>query len=437
MRQRIYTAPFHRRILPWIFIFAFLGIAPVLIFYTSGYRWSSSKGQIERNGTIIIDSTPTKAVLSIDGRATPSVTPVTIQDMPPGLHHFRLDKTGYHPWEKSLEVTSERVTFANELWLWRESDPVLLAATPPLAIGSSDDGRQTFAISQTTSSVGYLLSSAQQISSSSTLDAHVNATSNLNWSPNGRYVLLNTIEGATTTFWLIDTRNSHSPLIVPTGAYRWDTDALVINNARSQTRIQLSDFSVRRVPFAQHTVDTSDAATIQTDEKNIGGLVLVESQNPNQGAALSSGSWRLWSSNGNEHILRDDNHWMSIQLNAKNVSTHRVDGDRLRPFISGSITQYLLINQNEIWTWNPTMNPELIYRQSERIIDAAWHSDGNNIFFATRTGIYALNLDQRDGRIVTLLANFDQITGFTTLSGQLVIAGTRNEQTGIWTLTVE
>ncbi len=436
MRQRIYTPPFHRRILPWIFIVIFFAIAPIVLFYTSGYRWSSQKGQIERNGTIIFDSTPTKATLSIDGRATQNVTPITLQDMPPGLHQFRLEKAGYHPWEKSLEITSERVTFANDLWLWRESEPVLLTATSPLILSSSIDGRQTLAMSQATSSLALLLTTPDQIASSSTLAVRVNGTSQLNWSPTGRYLIVQTTEGTSSTRWIIDTRNSNAPLMIPDGPFRWDTDALVIQNTLSQTRIQLSDFSLRRVPFAAHIIDTSAQATIRSSDTT-DGLVFVETQNVNQGIELPPGAWHLWSSENGMHIIRDGNRWMSVQLNATNASTYQVTGDQLRPIISGGITQYLLVNQNEIWIWNPTTQPELIYRQSERIVDSAWHSENGNIFFATHTGVYALNLDQRDGRIVTQLATFDQITGLSTLSNQLIIAGTKNAQTGIWTLAVE
>ncbi|MBP9863959.1 PEGA domain-containing protein [Patescibacteria group bacterium] len=436
MRQRIYTPPFHRRILPWIFIVIFFAIAPVLLFYTSGYRWSSPKGQIERNGTIILDSTPTKATLTIDGRIIQDVTPITLQDMAPGLHRFRLDKAGYHSWEKSLEITSERVTFANDLWLWRQSEPTLLTTTAPLILSSSVDGRQTLAMSQATSSLALLLTTPDQISSSSTLAVRVNATTQLNWSPNGRYVIAQTVEGTSTTRWIIDTRNTNAPLTIPDGSFRWDADALVIQNALSQTRIQLSDFSLRRVPFTSHVVDTSAQATIRSNEAT-NGLVFVEAQNINQGIELPAGTWHLWSSTNGMHIIRDGNRWMSIQLNEKNASTYEAVGDQLRSFTSGGITQYLLVNHNELWIWNPTTQPELVYRQSERIVDAAWHSENGNIFFATHTGIFALNLDQRDGRIVTQLATFDEITGFSTLSNQLVIAGTKNAQTGIWTLAVE
>ncbi len=408
----------------------------MVLFYTSGYRWSSQKGQIERNGTIIFDTTPTKATLSIDGRATQSLTPVTLQDMAPGLHRFHLDKAGYHSWEKSLEVTSERVTFANDLWLWREGEPVLLTTTPPLILSSSADGRQTLAMSQATSSLALLLTATDQISSSSTLAVQVNATSQLNWSPTGRYVVVSTVENASTTSWIIDTRNSNAPLTIPDGPFRWDTDALVIQNSLSQIRIQLSDFSLRRIPFVTDIIDTSTDATIR-ETKTHDGFVFVESQNTNQGMELPPGAWHLWSSTNGVHIVRDGNRWMSIQLNETTASTFEANGDQLRPFIANGITQYLLVNQNEIWIWNPTTRPELIYRQSERIIDAAWHSENGNIFFATRTGIYALNLDQRDGRIMTTLASFDEITGLTTLSSQLVIAGTKNGQTGIWTLAIE
>lgn len=121
----MYSPPFHRRILPWIFAAAFLASAPVLVFYTAGYRWNPKKEKVERNGTLIIDSTPTGASISLNGKQTLEQTPVTIQNLRPGMYSIRVEKPSYLPWEKTLEVESSLVAFATDIWLWKKGDPTV------------------------------------------------------------------------------------------------------------------------------------------------------------------------------------------------------------------------------------------------------------------------------------------------------------------------
>ena len=123
MSRSVYRPPFLRQILPWIYVLVFLLVAPILIFYTAGYRYNPKKGVIERNGTLIVDTTPAGAEVFIDDVDTHERTPISFQNMAPGWHHVRVVVPGYSGWEKYLEVRAERVTFANNIWLWRKNEP--------------------------------------------------------------------------------------------------------------------------------------------------------------------------------------------------------------------------------------------------------------------------------------------------------------------------
>jgi hypothetical protein len=107
--------PIHRQILLWLYVALFVFLAPLLIFYTAGYRYNIKKGQIERSSTLIVDSFPKGATVRIDERATQETTPITFQNMAPGWHRLDLEKEGYLPWSKNLELRAERVSFANRI----------------------------------------------------------------------------------------------------------------------------------------------------------------------------------------------------------------------------------------------------------------------------------------------------------------------------------
>lgn len=136
MRQRTYTLPFHRRVLPWIFIITFIAVAPALVFYTAGFRWNTKKGQVERYGTVIMNSNPTGANILIDGRLRDTTTPLTIKDMPAGVHELEMSLNGYHSWHKTLEVRPERVTFAHNVILWKISEPFLISTSSTLLLSA-------------------------------------------------------------------------------------------------------------------------------------------------------------------------------------------------------------------------------------------------------------------------------------------------------------
>ena len=85
----------------------------------------------------------------------------------------------------------------------------------------------------------------------------------------------------------------------------------------------------------------------------------------------------------------------------------------------------------------PGQNLELLVRKSDPIVGAFWHESGKYLFYATTHDVIALDLDSRDNRIETVLASFDEITGFFYQKREIIIIGKRGDQQGIWKLLVE
>jgi hypothetical protein len=436
MSQRIPVAPFHRRVLPWIFIIAFLAVAPAVVFYTAGYRYNSKKGKVERNGTVILDSTPSGANITVDGQLSSDKSPTTIQDMPPGIHHFELTKAGYHGWSKSLEVHSELVTFANNIWLWKDSVPTFFSSSNTLLLSASPDQSSLFELTAATPTQALVLDARGTTTATFSLPKNVTPGSRAFWAPSGRYVLIEAPAGSNGLSWLIDTRDARAPQELLPGIYRWENNQLVGTTDGAKLTINLSNFSVSSTTLPHGTVDTTTNASLQV-APGTNQLVYIETNNPSQGFILPPGDWRFWSSARAETLLRDGTHWLSLMTSTQPPEYRSVSGDMLRTFTANGSTHQLTVNGNEIWTWDTDKDPQLLYRLSDPIVNAQWHTAGYDIFFATAHEIYALNLDPRDGYLLTPLAQFDTITDFSALPKQLYIAGTKNAQTGIWTLDVQ
>jgi len=61
------------------------------------------------NGTLDVQTTPTGAAVSLDG-VSRGVTPLTIPDIPAGIHTLRLEKTGYTIWENPVTINAGATT---------------------------------------------------------------------------------------------------------------------------------------------------------------------------------------------------------------------------------------------------------------------------------------------------------------------------------------
>lgn len=428
----MHTPPFHRRILPWIFAIVFLAMAPSVIFYTAGYRWNPKKGMIERFGTVIVDTTPTGADIDIDGRPLTEKTPYTIQNMAPGLHRFSVSTGGYTRWTKDLDVYPEQVTFVNGIWLWKTSSPVERLSVNATALSGATDDRTLLILTASTPTRAVMFNTITNQSASSQTGSIIAAPVRVSWSGSTRYALIeNDLDS-----WIVDATNVQQPAELPRASYRWSGNDLVGSRDRVQTRIRLRDFSISQETLPAGTVDLSDTAELRASP-NGGGLVFVSKNTPQTGLILPPGHWTFWSEENSHTLLRDGERWLSLQEKASPPEYHIATGDIPRPFTVKRQTRYLLVNDNELWLWDPLNEPELLLRQSDRIIGAEWHHDGGDVFAATEKNIFALNLDSRDGRIVTDLGSFDDITGFAVSGKSIYVAGTTSTRSGVWELNVE
>lgn len=84
-------------------------IASVAIFLAKGYRLSGQKGTIVGTGILSITSVPDQASIFLDGHLT-SATNTNINSLPARKYKVRIEKEGFIPWEKEIEVTEGLVS---------------------------------------------------------------------------------------------------------------------------------------------------------------------------------------------------------------------------------------------------------------------------------------------------------------------------------------
>lgn len=116
-------SPRNRAFLRWAFVIIFLIIAPVIILSTAGYRFNFGTRRLERTGVIVVDTVPSGASVSLNGRLEKPLTPARLTRVSPGTYRVRIEKTGFRPWEKDIAVDESQTLFLNDLVLLRDALP--------------------------------------------------------------------------------------------------------------------------------------------------------------------------------------------------------------------------------------------------------------------------------------------------------------------------
>ncbi|MFA6099634.1 MAG: PEGA domain-containing protein [Patescibacteria group bacterium] len=427
--------PFHRKVLPWMFTLIFLIMAPALVFYTSGYRWNPKKHAIERNGTLIIDTSPTGASIKLNGKSIPETTSVTLQNMAPGNYDIELDLKGYHPWSKTLSIDPERVTFASNIILWPDQEPQLVSNVKTIKLFSDADSGIALAVSQdaTSTLIGVIDQKTNLITSQVSIKEVISVNS-IELNPqNDTQALVYGQSASSSSLWLVQF-SPPSATKLPEGYYHWQSGGLIGQTDGTQLTIK-SDQSVTREQKAPGLKDVLDNWRLKIMPQ-ASDLILTQGDNAKQGLILPPGGWQFWMLKKGSLILRDKNRWVWIDTTQSPTVSRQATGDWLAPITYKRALQFVIKNNNEVWIWKLGEEAELIYRQSDPIVSVSWHPAGNDIMVATQKDVSMFSLDARNVRNQTTLATFDEVTDAVIADTNLYIAGTRAGQTGLWRLPV-
>lgn len=446
MPRSVYRAPFHRRILPWVFAAVFVALAPALIFYTSGYRINPKKVGIERNGTLIADSRPSGARISLNGQPSRRVTPSTIQDLPPGPYTVRFERDGSLPWEKTLDVRAEQVTFADNVRLWRAGEPRLLAEGRVLALEAASGLNVAAALIATSTGAEIRFIRAGALAEQFRPDGLSTSTAPLLlWNPGGNAVLADYAapEDGRDAWVSSDLFGPNQGVLQP-GDYAWDGNLLVSHEDGLRTVINPRRQTLERLPLPAGVLAEADAFDLVMNTST--GAILIQPRSILRRVyELPSGDWRLAGAGGPFTLLRDpapygaernDDTWLAVKPNGE-PEPETVQGQRPTWSPAGQ-ARAVIVDQNELWLWIPGQPPRLLLRRSEPFTDAVWHRHGFHLFVSTNDRVFALELDDRGGFLITDLATgFEEIRAIAYSENAMYIAGTKDGVEGLYERLIE
>lgn len=425
--------PIHRQIFFWTAILIFFIVAPSVVFYTAGYRWNPKKGAIERNGTLIIDTTPIGARILLNGQEQIKASPVTIKNLAPGTYKIELSLGGRHSWSKTLQMLPERVTFANNIILWLSAEPRLTVSGQYGISKISPNGKYAVAVKregEVNSIVTIEISSGKETVANTSLTEEITS---FEWSDDSSAVLILRSGGASE---LVVRRNSTQTVVLPKGYYRWENGMLVGALDGERYVYDMSNDTTKKDLLSQGVKDVFGDYQIIVPTSTQ-GLALIE-RGGDVRFDLPSGDWRFVMKYGDYLYLRSGNEWIAFDPGHQSTSAVRFKSQQslVSMKIAGE-AELLSTYGGEISMSKPGQELDLLVRKSDSVVSAYWHESGRYLLYATAHDVVALDLDSRDHRIETVLASFDEITGFMYQKREVIIIGKKGDQQGVWRLLIE
>lgn len=410
-----------RRLFYYLFFFGFLISAPLVVLYTAGYRYNPTLGKIVKTGVVSVTTFPKNANVYLDGQQVKGQTPVVIDDIFPGEHTVRVTKDEYSSWEKTLEVESNLTTFAEDI--------ILFLTTPETALTDLNaeqwvihPNKEELAYIETTDSFKELWRFDLE-----TLEPTVLArittteTTELTWSPTGKHLLLSEVTANNQTIFSLDSTDtlSLSTFFRSTDNLWWDmsddnklyvqVDGLVyLVSVKEQTVVPL---------FALDGTLTSIVDGYYVAEE-ISGRTTVSYREEDETdilAYLPHGNYQFKSQNGKALLIEEVNRGRIVLVDTQSADQPILLNVDATMFEWSGDNQLVYSNGFDlhIYDLNTHTNTTLL-RTSDEITDIAWYPINTHLLYAQRGNIYAIELDSRDERIITTLAEDTSTEHFWT-----------------------
>ncbi len=357
--------PILRNLIFTVFTTAFVVGAPLVVLYTAGYRFNPINGRIVRTGVLVVSSLPRGATINFPGYSTNKKTPIIFNRVMPGDYQLTLSHDDYHDWQTEINVASGRSTYVNDILLFHDTPPSLLAEFTGSAAQPSPDGTSMVSLQRTESAATVWLTSVVDATPRMITQYPAKASDQLqlSWNQTGSLITLNNkTSGAEQIFDVNGTA-----VIDPTLTAN-DSPVKLVSNAQA---VEVYDVRgdknklIALLPLAEYEIrQVTGSKIIVTSSNHSLYLLDVDAQNP----ILLATTGDIFDYDDSHNLLA----WS--------------DGLELHTFNLANSEQ------------------KFITRQSKAIIAVAWHNSGQALFVSTNNDLKAFTTDNNN-LVTPLLAD--------------------------------
>lgn len=253
----------------FIFIFMVISVLAIvsgIILFILGYRLDSINGRLEQGALVQFDSRPNNARVTIDGVATGASTAAK-RSVIAGAHDFLVEKDGYRPWTKSLDLQAGTLTWLDYIRMvpTQLTKQTVRSYDAVVAVKAAPD-MQTLLVQQSATSPSFELidirnkdvrsttiTLPQEAYSDATTDGVTHTFALATWDESGRHILVKHTYRDTTEWIVMDTDDIASSVNVTRLLSIPLTDVQFAGTS-GNTLYGLADGSVRRLDLSSATI---------------------------------------------------------------------------------------------------------------------------------------------------------------------------------------
>jgi WD40 repeat protein len=448
--------PRARFVLRWTFILTFLLIAPAIILSTAGYRYNFGKNRPERTGVLILDSEPAGADIVLNDKAHHGTTPARISRLLPGTYRVRLEKDGFQPFVRDIEITSSQTTFLNDAVLFREGLPLLEKEAIIRRSAFSPDGRYLAAVVAddpwTDIRVYDLRGGDERVLYRAETAAQ--PPFEFSWSADAKRLLVTRPRKDNPSFFFWDATFFQKELEdlhdVAYKEYRqafWSAEGDLLYAADDEllyeidTRSRTIRESGPSVPGMQVMGGAAYGLPVGKDGTTTVARRWLKDDVFTMTQTVPSGDWRplAGSSSRPTYLLPEKKLFLVLGLQGGEFPVQRQD-----PATGGawdaSGERFVYWNDNELRIYDAKDNIDaFVTRVSTPVIKAFWHPTADLLVFATAQAVSTIDRPA-DGEVqVTRLAEFSDLVdvSMTKNGAEARFIGTIGHQSGVWRLKLK
>ncbi|EKD33171.1 MAG: hypothetical protein ACD_76C00078G0008 [uncultured bacterium] len=433
------------------FVSLFLITAPLIVLYTAGYTFNFSSGKFVQTGLFTISTEPRGALIFINSKLQKQRTNALIKNLAPGEYSVRLEKTGYHAWEKRLPIRSKETTPIENILLFLASEPIIKLEAKLSSI-AKDAGSSTFVFSADNGTTEDIIAYANNTFITIGRYAKTDGETKLIVSKNGTWVAIKLAENNQDKWIAVKQEEKNKTIdisgIVDGKIFEFYSDPVEPGIFYAITKENLWKIDAENnsaeillnEPVAGYSSQTG--ITIARNQNGRSEIIRVEQQNETPLAILPAWANEFASARGQYLVVRDkeQSHIAVIDTLSQSEPILLQTSASISEWASDpSDTRLLYSDGFEIHIYDPrTHTDELVTRSSELFQDIVWHPSGTFVITAQGGNIQAIELDSRGKRNVINLAKFDSANALLLQNSAklLEIIGTTNEKTGVYELEI-
>lgn len=247
-------------------VIAIIAIVSVIFMFILGYRFDKSNGHIEQFAFLQFNSSPSGAIVSVDGANISAQTP-TKTSVPIGVHNVVMKKAKYQDWSKSVDVKTASLIWLNYAILVPSKldvEPVVKYSSVYSSLASPSGASMlvqekieipTFDIVNLTSDTvktNKITIPTKSYSEPTTVGV-VHSFKVKQWDEGGRYVLINHIYGDKTEWLVMDTQDVNLTKNI-TQTFNIAISDIYFSGTNGNTFYVLSSSDVRKLDLSAGTI---------------------------------------------------------------------------------------------------------------------------------------------------------------------------------------